>query len=61
MGWLMVRSGPGWCEADRSGDDLILRKKEDDTEILIEVLGRSTSLVKHSVQPCLMLWVKMVR
>ncbi|WP_411908171.1 GA-like domain-containing protein, partial [Escherichia coli] len=27
---------PDGVEADRSGDDLILRKKEDDTEILIE-------------------------
>ncbi|STO19689.1 RTX family exoprotein A [Escherichia coli] len=52
---------PDGVEADRSGDDLILRKKEDSTEVRIEGFGKNASRVKHSVQQYLMLWVKMAR
>lgn len=34
---------PDGVEADRSGDDLILRKKEEDTEVRIEDSGKNAS------------------
>lgn len=52
---------PDGVEADRSGDDLILRKRKMIQKSGLRDSGKNASLVKHSVQPCLMLWVKMVR
>lgn len=52
---------PDGVEADRSGDDLILRKKEEDTEVRIEGFWKNASLGKHSVRRYLILLGKMDR
>lgn len=52
---------PDGVEADRSGDDLILRKKEDDTEVRIEGFWEECQPGKHSVRRYLILLGKMDR